>query len=679
MKWLGQHIVDFIARFRSDVYLEDLTTDSSTDILVVDSDGKICKNSGAGDDTRFTLTADTGVNQVIEDGNTLDIAGGNAISTVVSATDTVTINHSDTSTLVDIDNSGNTVIQDIGFDTYGHVTSLGTADIQSVESANTATSAESAGVATNVTASANNTADETVYPTFVDGATGTQGIETDTGLTYNPGTNILSSVNFEGALDGDASGSSGSCTGNAATATLASTTTITDKSDDVDYDVVFGNSTSALYDDTGTLTYNPNDAALSSTNFVGALTGNASGTALTVTAGNQASITTCGNLTTVGTITTGTWNAGIIAEGKLQNQSGTNTGDETLSSINGLAITTVGAIDTGTWAGGAITPTTVIASAYLDADTAHLTTDQTFTGTKTFSAATTTFTSATADSPIIKVLNTTDDNQAGQLIFEKLRDDDAVASGQNLGEIWFRGQNSAQESEDYAYIVGEIDVSTDGEESGILKLGVVNDDGGNGAGLILTGGSEDNEIDVTVGLGANSVVTIPGRVIAKQYRTINASFRDDIGTTKHYVPLKSQDEQTTLTREEGTELAVCDGRLVSATVRVENMQGTTGDFTLTMGVETNVVGAAYGTFGGTAETEAITVHTDDDNHVFHFVFNTAKHWDSTDMFAVSIESSSDEWGSNERFFVTLVIEDDWNTYLGGVAEGVSSSEIDSTP
>ena len=49
------------------------------------------------------------------------------------------------------------------------------------------------------------------------------------------------------------------------------------------------------------------------------------------------------------------------------------------------------------------------------------------------------------------------------------------------------------------------------------------------------------------------------------------------------------------------------------------------------------------------------------------------------MFAVSIESSSEEWGSNERFFVTLVIEDDWNTYLGGVAEGVSSSEIDTTP
>ena len=44
MKWSGQHIYDLISRFRDDVYLEDLTTDTSTDILVVDSDGKVCKN-----------------------------------------------------------------------------------------------------------------------------------------------------------------------------------------------------------------------------------------------------------------------------------------------------------------------------------------------------------------------------------------------------------------------------------------------------------------------------------------------------------------------------------------------------------------------------------------------------------------------------------------------------------
>ena len=44
MKWIGQHIWSFISRFRSDVYLESLSTSSETNALVVDSNGKITKN-----------------------------------------------------------------------------------------------------------------------------------------------------------------------------------------------------------------------------------------------------------------------------------------------------------------------------------------------------------------------------------------------------------------------------------------------------------------------------------------------------------------------------------------------------------------------------------------------------------------------------------------------------------
>ena len=62
-----------------------------------------------------------------------------------------------------------------------------------------------AAIATEVTVSANNTNNETVYPVFVDGATGTQGLETDTSLSYNPNSNILlnnaASARFE--LSGD--------------------------------------------------------------------------------------------------------------------------------------------------------------------------------------------------------------------------------------------------------------------------------------------------------------------------------------------------------------------------------------------------------------------------------------------------------------------------------------------
>ena len=58
--------------------------------------------------------------------------------------------------------------------------------------------------APDVTVTANNSTDETVYPVFVDGATGTQGIESDTGLTYNPSSGILTATQFTGALSGNA-------------------------------------------------------------------------------------------------------------------------------------------------------------------------------------------------------------------------------------------------------------------------------------------------------------------------------------------------------------------------------------------------------------------------------------------------------------------------------------------
>ena len=59
-----------------------------------------------------------------------------------------------------------------------------------------------AALATSFTVTANNSADETVYPIFVDGVDGTQGAETDSGLTYNPSTGLLTSTGFSGNLTG---------------------------------------------------------------------------------------------------------------------------------------------------------------------------------------------------------------------------------------------------------------------------------------------------------------------------------------------------------------------------------------------------------------------------------------------------------------------------------------------
>ncbi len=74
------------------------------------------------------------------------------------------------------------------------------------------------------TVSANNSTNETVYPVFVDGATGAQGAETDTGLTYNPSTGVLTTASVTGNLTGNVTGNA---SGTAATVTGAAQTSIT--------------------------------------------------------------------------------------------------------------------------------------------------------------------------------------------------------------------------------------------------------------------------------------------------------------------------------------------------------------------------------------------------------------------------------------------------------------------
>ena len=169
------------------------------------------------------------------------------------------------------------------------------------------------------------------------------------------------------------------------------------------------------------------------------------------------------------------------------------TGAEVLSDIGGGS----GSVSfDGSTANGVLT--------YKDADEATVESNLTYDGSELK------LQSSTADKPLITVKNTTDDDQGCQLIFDKLRADDGVATGQNLGEIWFRGQDSAQNTQTYSHIISEIDVSTSGQESGKLNLGVCSHNGTNQTVFILTGCSVAGEVDVTIGRQATSVTTVVG-------------------------------------------------------------------------------------------------------------------------------------------------------------------------
>ena len=119
--------------------------------------------------------------------NSSDITGTGNINITGGATVSGTVSASDASVA-----SGHIILNSSGAKIIGVVTA--TSFVGDVTG-----NADTATTATNVTVSANNSTDETVYPIFVDGATGAQGAESDTGLTYNPSSGTLTATTFSGS------------------------------------------------------------------------------------------------------------------------------------------------------------------------------------------------------------------------------------------------------------------------------------------------------------------------------------------------------------------------------------------------------------------------------------------------------------------------------------------------
>ena len=185
--------------------------------------------------------------------------------------------------------------------------------------------------------------------------------------------------------------------------------------------------------------------------------------------------------------------------------------------------------------------------------------------------------------------------------------------------------------------------------------------------------------DVLRVAGTAETVTINGTlqlpdnaIVGKQREIYSQSFLDDLGTTKHYLPWKDINEQTTIYQEEASMLMPCDGRIVSVTVKVMSV---TGSGNMTIGVNTiapniNAFGSANWT---EEETETLAVASTDDYHVFHFAFDNAKHFDSGDLVSLSIQNDAD-LSSTTYWYVSTVVEYDWSTFLG-----TTSGEHDSNP
>ena len=229
-------VIDFIGNGTVFGNVAVATNDLVIKSRISDGDMSFRGNDGGAEVTALTLdmsaagaaTFNAGVTATTFSGSGASLTslnGSNISSGTIAAARVATLNQ-DTSgnaaTATALETARN--IGGVSFDGSGNINLPG---VNTSGNQNTSGNADTATTATNVTASANNSTSETVYLTFVDGATGTQGIETDTGLNYNPSTGVLTTTsvtgNLTGNVTGNVSGSSGSTTGNAATATALAT------------------------------------------------------------------------------------------------------------------------------------------------------------------------------------------------------------------------------------------------------------------------------------------------------------------------------------------------------------------------------------------------------------------------------------------------------------------------
>jgi len=143
-----------------------------------------------------------------------------------------------------------------------------------------------------------------------------------------------------------------------------------------------------------------------------------------------------------------------------------------------------------------------------------------------FTTDTFTLASSNANDPLLQIKNTTNDTNGARLQFVKDKGA-AGADGDDIGTILFTADDSAQAQTDFGKILVEVGEADNTDEAGTMQLQVAASDGTTTnlrSGLVLTGHKTSSYVDVTLGSGSSSTVTIPGNLtVSGTTTTVNST------------------------------------------------------------------------------------------------------------------------------------------------------------